>query len=172
MRGTPSLLLRPDTLWPGVVAPGRVLSMSQTELNCVIMLNWITWNRTVLVFKQRTYVKLNSLKWNCYGLINWIVWNGTVFDIETVLTVNLIAWNRTVFDFLTVCKRITVLRNIFVWNKGIYIYKIDLVLITNNGWCAIKLNQTKSSLSLCPSVWHEDVLYFVHDFLSNRIQVL
>ena len=28
----------------------RVLSVGQTELNCVLMLNWIVWNRTVLTF--------------------------------------------------------------------------------------------------------------------------
>ena len=32
MQSTPSLPLLPDPLWPGVVAPDRVLSMSQIEL--------------------------------------------------------------------------------------------------------------------------------------------
>ena len=40
--------LLPGPLWPGVVAPDRVLSMGQIELNC--MLNWIVWNRTVFTF--------------------------------------------------------------------------------------------------------------------------
>ena len=35
-----------DPLCPGVVAP----DMGQKELKCVLMLNWITWNRTVLTF--------------------------------------------------------------------------------------------------------------------------
>ena len=39
MRSTPLLPLLPGPLWPGVVAPGRVLSMGQIELNCVLMLN-------------------------------------------------------------------------------------------------------------------------------------
>ena len=34
-------------LWPGVVAPNRVLSMGQIELSSVLMLNWIVWNGTV-----------------------------------------------------------------------------------------------------------------------------
>ena len=38
MRSTPSLLLLPGPLWPGVVAPESVLSMSQTELFDI--LNW------------------------------------------------------------------------------------------------------------------------------------
>ena len=33
--------------WAGVVAPNRVLSIDQIELNCVLMLNWIVWNKTV-----------------------------------------------------------------------------------------------------------------------------
>ena len=39
MRSTPSLPSLPGPLWPGMVAPVRVLSMGQIELNCVIMLN-------------------------------------------------------------------------------------------------------------------------------------
>ena len=50
------------------------------------MLNWITWNRTVLIFKLHTYVKLT-------------VRNRIIFDIETVLTLNWIVWNRTVLTF-------------------------------------------------------------------------
>ena len=57
----------PDPLWPVVVSPDRVLSMGQTELNCVLILNWIVWNRTVLhlavcVKKNCPYHKLNCLK--------------------------------------------------------------------------------------------------------------
>ena len=47
MLGTSSLPSLPGPLWPGVLAPDKVLSMSQIELNCVLMLNCITWNRTV-----------------------------------------------------------------------------------------------------------------------------
>ena len=47
MRSIPSLPLLPGQLWPGMVAPDRSLSMGQIELNCILMLNWIVWNRTV-----------------------------------------------------------------------------------------------------------------------------
>ena len=57
MRSTPSLPLLPCPLWPGVVAPDGVLSMGQIEQKCILMLY-----RTVLVFKLRTYTKLNCLK--------------------------------------------------------------------------------------------------------------
>ena len=43
MWSTPSLLLLPGLLWPGVVAPKRVLSMGQIKPKC-------------------TYAKLNFLK--------------------------------------------------------------------------------------------------------------
>ena len=62
MWSTPSLPLLPGPLWSGMVAPDRVLSMGQIELNCVLMLNWISWNRTVSTFKLCTYAKLNCLK--------------------------------------------------------------------------------------------------------------
>ena len=39
MQITPSLPLLPGPFWPEVVAPGRVLSMSQIESNWVLMLN-------------------------------------------------------------------------------------------------------------------------------------
>ena len=39
MQSTFSLPLLLGPLWPGVVAPDRVLSMDQIELNCVLMLN-------------------------------------------------------------------------------------------------------------------------------------
>ena len=44
MRSTPSMSSLPGSLCPGVVAPDRVLSMCQIELNGVLMLNWIVWN--------------------------------------------------------------------------------------------------------------------------------
>ena len=52
MQSTFSLLLLPGPLKPGVVAPDRVQSMGQTELNSVLMLNWVVWNRTVLMYKM------------------------------------------------------------------------------------------------------------------------
>ena len=53
MRSTPSLPSLPGPLWPGVVAPDRVLSMGQIELSCILMLNWIVRNRTVFTLKLR-----------------------------------------------------------------------------------------------------------------------
>ena len=47
MWSTPSLPSLLGPLWPGVVAPDRALSMGQIELNCILMLNWTAWNRTV-----------------------------------------------------------------------------------------------------------------------------
>ena len=47
--GMRSTLLLP-LLWHGVVAPDRILPMSQIVLNCMLILNWIVWNRTVLKF--------------------------------------------------------------------------------------------------------------------------
>ena len=41
MRSTPSTPMLSGPLWPRVEAPDRVLSMSQIELNCALMLAWI-----------------------------------------------------------------------------------------------------------------------------------
>ena len=64
MQSTLSLTSLPGPLCPRVVAPDRILSMGQIVLNCLFMLNWIAWNRTV---------------W-----LNWITWNRNVFDNQTV----------------------------------------------------------------------------------------
>ena len=50
----PSLL---GPLWPGVVAPDRVLTKGQIELNCVFLQNWIVWNRTVYMYKNGFGIK-------------------------------------------------------------------------------------------------------------------
>ena len=53
---TSSLSLPPDLLWPEVVAPDKLLSMSQIELNCVLLRNRIVFDI------ETTYTKLNHLK--------------------------------------------------------------------------------------------------------------
>ena len=65
-------------LWPSVAAPDRVLSMGQIKLNCVLMQNWIVWNRTV--FDIETVLRLNWILWIGTVWLNWIVWNKNVFD--------------------------------------------------------------------------------------------
>ena len=79
MRDTSSLLLLPGPVWPGMVAPIYGLN----RINCILMLNWIVWirtvwlngiawnrnvfdNSTVFTFKLRTYAKPNRLKWNSF----------------------------------------------------------------------------------------------------------
>ena len=84
IQGAPSLPSLPDPLCSGMVAPDRVLSMVQIELNCLLILNWIAWNRNVLTFKLLTYTKMNCLKWNCFCMLHWIVWNRTVLTFNCV----------------------------------------------------------------------------------------
>ena len=45
------------TILIGVVAPDRILSMGEIELNFVLMINWIVWNRPV--FDIETVLILN-----------------------------------------------------------------------------------------------------------------
>ena len=89
MLSPPSLPSLPTSLWHQVVAPDRVLSMDQIEVNCVLMLNWIAWSRTDLKFKLHTYAKLNCLKWNCFckfyefKLGHWLKHELCFFWVET-----------------------------------------------------------------------------------------
>ena len=57
MWSTPSLPSLPDPHLPRVVAPDWVLSMGQIELNCVLMLNGIVWNRTGYMYKNGFGIK-------------------------------------------------------------------------------------------------------------------
>ena len=59
MWSTPFLPLLQGTLWSRMAAPDGALSMGYLELNCIFMLKWIVWIRTV---------------W-----LNWIAWNRNVF---------------------------------------------------------------------------------------------
>ena len=47
MWSTPLLLSLPGSFWPEMLVPDRVISMGQIELNCILVQNWIAWNRTV-----------------------------------------------------------------------------------------------------------------------------
>ena len=58
--------------------------MGQIELNCVLMLIWIVWNRTVFdietayLWKTELF-QIEMFKIELYNvlLVNWIVWNRT-----------------------------------------------------------------------------------------------
>ena len=68
MQNTPSMTSLPCPLWPRVVTPDRALSMGQIELNYVLMLNWVVWNRTVFenetVNLWKTELFERELFWN------------------------------------------------------------------------------------------------------------
>ena len=53
MKSTPPLSSLPGPLWPEMVTPHRALSIGQIEVNCVWMLNWIAWNRTIYMYKMK-----------------------------------------------------------------------------------------------------------------------
>ena len=58
MWSTPLLLSLPGLLWPGVVAPDRVLSVGQIELNCTVS-NRIVLHLTVCKQNKKTVLTLN-----------------------------------------------------------------------------------------------------------------
>ena len=59
MQSATLLASLPGQFWPCVVAPDMVLYMGQIELNCVIKLNLIFWDVTILKFKLHTHAKQN-----------------------------------------------------------------------------------------------------------------
>ena len=82
MRSRALLQLLPGPLLLWKVEPNRVLVMCQIELNFVLLVNWIGWNRTVLKFTVGTCVEKNCLKWNCYSMLNWIVLNNCFLTLK------------------------------------------------------------------------------------------
>ena len=94
MQSTPSLPSLPGSLWPGIVAP----DMGKKGLNCVLMLNW---NRTV--FDVETVLMLNWIVWNRTVLTFNCVWTKTIFILNWIVWIRTvwlkwIAWNRNSFD--------------------------------------------------------------------------
>ena len=75
MQSIPSLPSLPGPLRLGVVAPDRVLSIGQIELNYVLVLNWFLWNRTVLHW---TILTFNCLQRKIKLILNRIVWNSII----------------------------------------------------------------------------------------------
>ena len=83
MWSIPSLPLLPGPQLPGVVGSDRVLSIDQIELNCILMLNWLVWNRTVYMYKNGfdiiTYndVPSNQTKSNFWTIVFiFVVWSS------------------------------------------------------------------------------------------------
>ena len=117
-QSTPALLSLPGPLEPGVVASDWVLSMGQIELNCqtelleielflysncILMLNWVVWNKTILTLNcvwTKTILILNWIVGIRTVWLNWIALNRNVFEklsshLNCVLTLNWIVWNGT-----------------------------------------------------------------------------
>ena len=81
MQSTPSLPSLPGQLWPGVVAPDRVLSRGQIELSGVLMQNWIVWN--CIGFNIETALTLNWIVGNRTGFTLKLHWGKTeLFEME------------------------------------------------------------------------------------------
>ena len=108
MQSTPSLPLVPGSLWPGVVTPDGARAMGLIELNCMLMLNWIVWIRTVWlnwITWSKYFWQLNcTYILNCVLMLNWIIWNWTVSDIELYLHKTEL-FKIELFWHLTMCKQ-------------------------------------------------------------------
>ena len=86
------------------------------------------------------FLSMDQTGIHCGVTLNWIVWNRTFFlHWNWVSILNWMVWNRTVLDIEIVYLSKTELFEI----ELIICIKMDVALITYNGWCAIKPNQTK-----------------------------
>ena len=119
----PLLLSLIGPLWLGVVASNRVLCIGQIVLNCVLILNWITYNRTVFTYKngfsleeseKTPIIQLRSL-------LDYYPWERHETRSPSSYELN---------------STMTVLLQGLLW-----------LWITDNGWYAIKPNQILFFLS-------------------------
>ena len=85
MQNAPSLPSLQGPLWPGVIVPDRVLSMSQIKLKCILMLNWIAWNGTVFDFE--TVLTQNWIDWNRTVLTFNCVWTKTIHLLNWIVLI-------------------------------------------------------------------------------------
>ena len=98
MRCTPLLPLLPGPLWPGVVAPdkGHIYRLNRTKpcflhytgflhLNCIFMLNWIVWNRTIFIKMDLALNNLQRLIYHKTQTTNQI-WVGGKSDKYCLLS--------------------------------------------------------------------------------------
>ena len=76
MQINPSLPLLPGPLWSGVIASDRDLTMGQIDLNCILMLNWVVWKRTI--FDSETVY----------------LWYTELFEKELFLTLNMCTYAK------------------------------------------------------------------------------
>ena len=96
--------------------------------NCIRMLNWIVWIRTVwlnwiakieMFLTIKLYLYLKSVL-----MLKWILWNGTVFDIKTELTLNWIVLCRTVLTFICVSIKYVLMINWITWFRIVLTIKL------------------------------------------------
>ena len=140
MRSTPSLPSLAGPLWLGVVAPDRALSMGQIELICILMLNWILWNRTAYMYKNRFVI--NNLQ--------WLMRHKTKPNqTKPSLTLTLSTYIHTyVCMYVCICTYVYICGYIYVCICGyIYIY-INYLYIYMGVWINIYI----SIISLCLSL--------------------
>ena len=102
------------------------------HLNYVLMLPWIAWNGTIF------------WHWNCVLMLNWIIWNITLFlTLKLCSYAKLSCLKENLFDInLLANKNKYSYTNLNCLNWIVLCIKMDLSLITCNGWYAIKANQT------------------------------
>ena len=74
----------PGLLEPGVVSPDRALSMGQIKFNCVPMLNWTVWNRTVYMDKMD--LALYNLQWHPMSAQSWWLTNTGMSMCRSLLS--------------------------------------------------------------------------------------
>ena len=109
MRSTPSF-----PLLPRVEALDRVLSVGQKEPNCVLMLNWQTWNRSFILTDYLCKTQLFEKE---------MFWHLTVWT-KAILILNWIGWIRTVWLNWIALTNCLLILNWFFLNK--YLYKSNL----------------------------------------------
>ena len=87
MRSMPLLQSLPGLVWPRLVAPDKVLSMGQIEVNCVLMLNWtfkdLKWHRRRLNPSSLVEIQTNRHEFVISGMnpVLYIIWKIKIWSM-------------------------------------------------------------------------------------------
>ena len=151
MQSSPSLLSLPGPLWPRVVAPdkGSIYGLNRTKpwfvltvffflhLNCVFMLNWNIWNKTVL-----TLTVYCPVGWGCRIHRLHLCRGGTTPppDWVSCMWQTIWWWSSSItgalgnakHPFIAIASRFSLVRNGSTWLGPIYgLNRTNGILILN-----------------------------------------
>ena len=126
MRSTPSLPSLPGPLWPWVVAHDKALSMGQIELSCVLMLNWIVWNRAI--FETRTHACHHGLAFS-NSILYWVLFRAIPGVFPSQVDFQILVFHLNFIYSIGLCYILSVQ---MFYSKIIFLHLLSVVCLSSS----------------------------------------